>query len=99
MSSESFRQQQQQQLRQSNLLVNDHVDKWKLEPGARLIQKIRQNAGSFTAGFISLLAFISPILMAGLPKLGALEMKSQQVRAEFNLVKTYRLDSHKVDFF
>lgn len=75
MSSESFRQQQHQ----SNVLVNDHVDKWRLEPGARLIQKIRKNAGPFTAGFISLLAFMSPILMAGLPKLGALEMKSQQV--------------------
>jgi len=69
----------------SNHLAED-MDKWKLNPESKIKDIIRKRAGQFVAGFLSLIAFLSPILMAGLPKLGVLRMKSQQVISSIYLL-------------
>jgi hypothetical protein len=56
------------------------LDKWKLETERGMGFRLRRHAGPFVAGLLSMLAFLSPILMAGLPKVGVLGLKSHQVR-------------------
>ena len=55
------------------------MDKWRLETERGMAFRLKRHAGPFVAGLLSMLAFISPILMAGLPKVGVLGLKSHQV--------------------
>jgi hypothetical protein len=55
------------------------MDKWRLETERGMGFRFRRHAGPFMAGLLSMLAFLSPILMAGLPKIGVLGLKTHQV--------------------
>ena len=55
------------------------MDKWRLETERGMAFRLKRHAGPFVAGLLSMLALISPILMAGLPKVGVLGLKSHQV--------------------
>jgi vang-like len=55
------------------------LDKWKLDTERGISFRLRRHFGPFVAGLLSMLAFLSPILMAGLPKIGVLGLKSHQV--------------------
>jgi hypothetical protein len=55
------------------------LDKWRLDTERGMGFRMRRHAGPFVAGMLSMLAFLSPILMAGLPKVGVLGLKPHQV--------------------
>merc|ERR1719273_1364461 len=46
------------------------LEKWRLETERGMNFRCRRHMGPLVAGFLSMCALISPILMAGLPKLG-----------------------------
>jgi vang-like len=56
------------------------LDKWRLETERGMGFRCRRHAGPLVAVFLSMLAFISPILMAGLPKLGLFGLRSSQLQ-------------------
>ena len=58
------------------------MDKWRLETERGMGFRFRRHAGPFVAGLLSMLAFLSPILMAGLPKIGVLGLKTHQVNTQ-----------------
>ncbi len=59
--------------------TGQEMDKWRLETERGMGFRFRRHAGPFVAGILSMLAFLSPILMAGLPKVGVLGLKTHQV--------------------
>ena len=56
------------------------MDKWRLETERGMMFRLRRHIGPLTAGFLSMLALISPILMAGLPKLGVFGLRTSQLQ-------------------
>jgi len=62
-----------------NSIQGLELEKWKLDTERGIAFRIRRHCGPFVAGILSMLAFLSPILMTGLPKIGILGLKSHQV--------------------
>lgn len=56
------------------------LEKWRLDTERGMGFRCRRHAGPLVAGLLSMLAFISPILMAGLPKLGVLGVRQSQLQ-------------------
>ena len=50
------------------------LEKWRLETERGMGFRCRRHMGPLLAGFLSMCALVSPILMAGLPKLGLLAL-------------------------
>ena len=56
------------------------LEKWRLETERGMGFRCRRHMGPLLAGFLSMLALISPILMAGLPKVGLFDLRSNQLQ-------------------
>ncbi len=66
------------------------MDKWRLETERGMGFRVRRHAGPFVAGILSMCAFLSPILMAGLPKVGVLGLKQHQVKYAMSIWDLHR---------
>lgn len=56
------------------------LDKWRLETDRGMGFRCRRHLGPLVAGLLSMCALVSPILMAGLPKLGLFGLRNNQLQ-------------------
>ena len=56
------------------------LEKWRLETERGMSFRCKRHMGPMVAGFLSMCAFVSPILMAGLPKVGVFTLRNSQLQ-------------------